>query len=71
VDETDEGEDPGNVPVREVMDRSVLCLTEDQSLAEAARLMVAKDTDRFPVVREGILVGMLTRGGVVRLLFGT
>jgi CBS domain-containing protein len=71
VDETDEGEDPGNVPVREVMDRSVLCLTEDQSLAEVARLMVAKGTDRFPVVREGILVGMLTRGGVVRLLFGT
>ena len=63
--------DPENLPVREVMDRSVLCLSEDQSLADVAGLMVAKDTDRFPVVREGILVGMLTRGGVVRLLFGT
>ena len=65
------GADPENLPVREVMDRSVLCLSEDQSLADVAGLMVAKDTDRFPVVREGILVGMLTRGGVVRLLFGT
>ncbi len=63
--------DPENLPVREVMDRSVLCLSEDQSLADVAGLMVTKDTDRFPVVREGILVGMLTRGGVVRLLFGT
>lgn len=65
------GADPENLPVREVMDRSVLCLSEDQSLADVAGLMVAKDTDRFPVVREGIMVGMLTRGGVVRLLFGT
>ena len=64
------GADPENLPVREVMDRSVLCLSEDQSLADVAGLMVAKDTDRFPVVREGILVGMLTRAGVVRLLFG-
>ena len=63
--------DPENLPVREVMDRSVLCLSEDQSLADVAGLMVTKDTDRFPVVREGIMVGMLTRGGVVRLLFGT
>ena len=65
------GADPENLPVREVMDRSVLCLSEDQSLADVAGLMVSKDTDRFPVVREGILVGMLTRAGVVRLLFGT
>lgn len=71
VDGTDAGADPENLPVREVMDRSVLCLSEDQSLADVAGLMVAKGTDRFPVVREGILVGMLTRGGVVRLLFGT
>jgi len=63
--------DPENLPVREVMDRSVLCISEDQSLADVAGLMVARDTDRFPVVREGILVGMLTRGGVVRLLFGS
>ena len=70
-DEAGEAADPENVPVRQVMDRSVLCLTEDQSLAEVASLMVAKGNDRFPVVREGILVGMLTRGGVVRLLFGT
>ena len=71
LDEEDQAVDPENVPVREVMDRSVLCLSEGQSLGEVAALMVAKDADRFPVARDGILVGMLTRSGVVRLLFGT
>ncbi len=71
LEEDEEAVDPGNVPVRDVMDRSVLCLSEDQSLGEVAALMVAKDADRFPVARDGILVGILTRGGVVRLLFGT
>ena len=71
LEEDDEAVDPENVPVRDVMDRSVLCLSEDQSLGEVAALMVAKDADRFPVARDGILVGILTRGGVVRLLFGT
>lgn len=71
IDGGDNAVDPATVPVREVMDRSVLCLSEDQSLAEVAALMVEKDTDRFPVARDGILVGILTRGGVVRLLFGT
>lgn len=60
--------DPGEVLVREVMARSVLCLREDQSLADAANLMVNKDRDRFPVVRDGVLVGFLTRADVVRRL---
>jgi CBS domain-containing protein len=69
--ETGELPDPRTVAVREVMDRSVLCLTEDQTLADVASVFVNKDSDRFPVVRDGILVGLLTRGGIVRLLFGS
>ncbi len=69
--ETGESPDPRSVPVREVMDRSVLCLTEDQTLADVASVFVNKDSDRFPVVRDGMLVGILTRGGIVRLLFGS
>lgn len=56
--------------VRDVMDRSVLCLSEDQSLTEAATLMVNKKLERVPVVREGALVGLLTREDIVRRLFG-
>jgi len=57
-------------PVREVMDRSVLCLSDDQPVAEVADLMVNKRLERVPVVREGALVGVLSREDIVRRLFG-
>ncbi|MDH4045168.1 MAG: CBS domain-containing protein [Gemmatimonadota bacterium] len=59
------------VVVREVMDRSVLCLSEEQSLTEAAGLMVHKKLERVPVVHDGALVGLLTREDLVRRLFGS
>jgi len=64
------GTDPHTIPVREVMDRSVLCVSEEQTLAEVATIMQNRDTERFPVVREGALVGFLTRGDIVRRLLG-
>jgi CBS domain-containing protein len=60
--------DPQLIPVKEAMARSVLCLAEDQTLADVANLMSTKDLDRFPVVREGVVVGFLTRADVVRRL---
>lgn len=62
--------DPHHVPVREIMDRSVLCVSEDQILADVASMMVSRNIERFPVVRDGALVGFLTRGDIVRRLFG-
>jgi len=64
------GGDPHATPVRDVMDRSVLCVTEDQTLADVANIMIARNIERFPVVREGQLIGFLTRGDIVRRLFG-
>jgi CBS domain-containing protein len=61
--------DPNTIPVREAMDRSVLCISEDQTLADVASLIVNKDIDRFPIVRDGVLVGFITRGDIVRRLF--
>jgi len=60
--------DPQLAPVRELMSRSVLCLSEDQPLADVANLMNSKDVDRFPVVREGVVVGFLTRADLIRRL---
>lgn len=60
----------GQQTVREVMTRQVLCVSPDQPLAEVAALMTNKDVDRLPVVREGRLVGLLTRGDIVRKLLG-
>jgi len=61
---------PREVHVRDAMDRTVLCLAEDQTIADVAALMLAKDVDRFPVTRDGALVGFLTRGDIVRKLLG-
>ena len=60
--------DPQLIPAKEAMSRSVLCLAEEQTLADVANLMSSKDVDRFPVVREGVVVGFLTRADVVRRL---
>jgi CBS domain-containing protein len=60
--------DPRLIPVKEAMARTVLCLSEDQTLADVATLMNSKDVDRFPVVQEGVVVGFLTRADVIRRL---
>jgi CBS domain-containing protein len=57
--------------VREVMTRQVLCVSPEQPLAEVAALLANKDVDRVPVVRDGRLVGVLTRGDIVRKLIGS
>ncbi|MGH7474650.1 MAG: CBS domain-containing protein [Longimicrobiales bacterium] len=68
--------DPGDQPaledlhVRDVMSRSVLCISEDSSLEEVASMLSNKDVSQLPVVHEGGLTGMLSRGDVIRKLFG-
>ena len=56
--------------VRDVMTRQVLCVGPEQPAAEIAALMSHKNVERVPVVREGRLVGFLTRGDIVRKLIG-
>ena len=63
--------DHGRRTVRDVMTRQVLCVSPDQPLAEVASVMSNKDVERVPVVREGRLVGFLTRGDIVRKLIGS
>ncbi len=60
--------DPRLIPVKEAMARSVLCLSEDQTLTDVANLMNSRDVDRFPVVREGVVVAFLTRADLIRRL---
>ena len=56
--------------VRDAMTRQVLCVSPEQPLAEVASLMINKDVEQVPVVREGRLIGFLTRGDIVRKLIG-
>jgi len=56
--------------VKDIMTRSVLCVSEELGLEEAANMMINKDVEQFPVTAEGKLTGFLTRGDIIRKLFG-
>lgn len=53
---------------RDIMTRSVLCVSETQPLVDAAQMMVNRDVEQLPVVREGELIGLITRDGTLRAL---
>lgn len=52
--------------VDEVMTRDVLTTTESTTLDSAAEMMLTRRIRRLPVVREGRLVGILTRADLLR-----
>lgn len=62
--------DPSRILVRDIMTRSVLCIAEELALTEAATMMVNKDINVLPVVSDGALTGLITRGEIIRKLFG-
>ena len=51
---------------RDLMTRSVLCVSEDESLLVASRSMISRGVSMLPVVRDGEIIGFLTRGTVMR-----
>lgn len=58
----------GSLLAREIMKRSVMCISDDQSLIEAANLIVNKGVTHVPVVRGGELVGFLSAQTALQLL---
>jgi CBS domain-containing protein len=63
-------EGAAEILARDVMTRSVMCVSEDQSLEDAAHTMVTRDVEQLPVVRESGLVGLIDRTSVLKLVFG-
>lgn len=57
--------------VRDAMSRAVMCVSGDQSLMEAAHIMVNKRIHQLPVTKEGQVVGFLTRDRILNTLFGS
>ena len=56
---------------RDVMTRAVLCVSETQPLLDAARMMMNRDVEQLPVVRDGELIGLITRDAVLGALHGS
>lgn len=57
-----------DVEVREVMQRTVMCLSEDQLISDVLGGMLAQGGAQFPVVGEGRLVGLLSRTDLIEKL---
>lgn len=56
------------VKVREVMTEEVLTVTEDTTLEEAARLMVDHKIGGLPVMRDDVVVGIITESDVFKVM---
>jgi len=54
--------------VGEVMSNDPETIGEDDTLERAATLMHDHDVSRLPVVRDGVLVGIISRGDIVRAI---
>jgi CBS domain-containing protein len=53
---------------RRVMKTDIVTVTEDTPVAEVAKLFIANSIKRVPVVRDGKLVGVVSRGDLVRVV---
>ena len=52
--------------VREIMSTAIVSADEEASLAELADLMLKHGIKRVPILRDGVLVGMVSRADVIR-----
>jgi len=57
--------------VNDIMSRDVVTATEDLDLGEVAALLEAKRVKRVPVMRDGKVVGIISRANLVRALGAT
>ena len=55
---------------RDVMTRAVLCVSETQPLADAARMRANRKVEQLPVVRDGELIGLVTRDAILQAMHG-
>ncbi len=58
----------GHAPVKSVMSRGVPSCGEDTPLGEVQQLLAASQVGRVPVVRDGEVIGVVTRGDVLAAL---
>lgn len=59
-------EEIGNRTVRDVMSKNVMTVEPDMPLNQAIVKMVQGEINRLPVVEKNVLVGIVTRGDVIR-----
>ncbi|MFA5395284.1 MAG: CBS domain-containing protein [Methanogenium sp.] len=58
--------DVGSLPISEVMSEDLVCTTPDAGIEEAASIMMKEGIARLIVVKDGEMVGIVTRADLVR-----
>lgn len=61
-------EDVSKKKVKDVMKKNVIMIKPSESIERAAELMVERKVNRLPVVENDKLVGIITRGDIIRVL---
>ncbi len=56
------------IPVNEIMVRSVVTIDEEADVSLAVKLMLEHDINRIPVVRDGVPVGIISRHDLLRMM---
>ncbi|MFQ6128458.1 MAG: CBS domain-containing protein [Thermoplasmata archaeon] len=59
-------EEIANTLVRDAMTRKVITARSDDELEDIIEKMVKNDINRIPIVDKGVLVGIVTRGDIIR-----
>lgn len=58
----------GGRTVTQIMTSPVITIEEDTDFGEVAKLMVGKNINRLPVVRDGSVIGIITRHDLLKAL---
>lgn len=61
-------EEIGNITVSEMMRSNVKTIEHDESIQEVIKIISSGQINRVPVIKEGKLVGIVTRGDILKHL---
>ena len=61
-------EEARTTPVRDIMSTRVVSVTEDDPVEKVIELMLRRDLNRIPVVRDGVPVGIVARYDLLRIM---
>ena len=56
----------GTKPVKEIMESEVYTISADSSIEEASSMMIKHKVNRLPVLDDEKLIGIITRGDIIR-----
>ena len=62
-------QDISNTMVEEIMTKAVLTVSPDTDVAEAIEGMMKKQVNRVPVIEQGKVVGIVTRGDIIWAMY--